>query len=262
MITTWTIALLASTTTCPDGTADQLAYTTALSTYNFESALYGGSIGTQSEGCTLPITPTARTFSIWGYIGAHQTALIGTRLPREESYHLIKALDASSSWYRGFVGDGASNADALGAIRTMECHAGKAAHYACEVEPRTFACCANTQYHTWLRVAMLLSELILETYGERCGTAHLDDAQIEQRFAQRFGAILKTLPDAGVRGVARRTARNVLAWAWKGVCDERGDVCPHVNVTAEDAAAVDALRVQNDLAWATALVCLPEPPPE
>lgn len=254
-------ALLWSVLGCSEGTAGQLAYATALSTYNIESSLFGWNIGAQSEGCTLPITPKARTFSIWGYIGTHQTALLGTVIPEEEAYHLVKALEASGNWYRGFVGDERSNADALEAIREMECHARKAAHYACEVEPRTFACCTHTQYATWLRVAQLLSELILETYGETCGTAHLDDDEIERRFAHRFGEILRSLPDEGVRGVAKRTARNVLAWAWKGVCDERGGVCPEVNVTAVDAAAVDALRVQNDLAWSTALVCVPEPPP-
>lgn len=255
MIALWSVLL---STTCPDGSASQLAYATALATYNLESSLYGWSIGIQSEGCTLPITPSTGTFNIWAYIGAHQSALLGTVMPEEESYHLVKALEASGEWYRGFVGNERSNADALHAIGDMECHAGKAAHYACEVEPRTFACCAHTQYHTWLRVATLLSELIYETYGDTCGTARLSDTEVERRFAQRFGDILRTLPEEGVRGVARRTARNVLGWAWKGVCEERGDVCPHVNVTAVDAAAVDALRVQNDLAWATALVCAPE----
>jgi hypothetical protein len=258
MLSLWSVFAAA----CSDGTAGQLAYATALGTYNFESSLYGWNVGTQSEGCGLPITPKARTFSIWGYIGVHQTALLGTAIPGEEAYHLVQALEASGEWYRGFVGgEDRSNADALAAIRDMECHAHKAAHYACEVEPRTFACCAHTQYHTWLRVATLLSELIYEAYGDECGTPHLDDAEIERRFAQRFGDILRSLPDEGVRGVARRTARNVIAWAWKGVCDERGGVCPPVNVSAVDAAAVDALRVQNDLAWSTALVCAPEPPP-
>ena len=246
---------------CSDGTAAPWAYGAALAQYQAESALFGWSIGGQNEGCTLPITPSARTFSIWNYIGAHQAALLATAMPEEESYHLAQALEASTEWFRGFVGEDRSNADALDAIRDMECHAGKAARVACETDPRTFACCANTQYHTWLRAATLLSELILEAYGERCGTPLLDDHEIERRFEQRFGDILRTLPEDGVRGVARRTARNTLAWAWKGVCDERGGVCPPVNVSAVDAAAVDALRVQSDLAWSTTLACVPEPPP-
>ena len=46
---------------------------------------------------------------------------------------------------------------AVEAIRDMECHMAKAAHHACEVEPRAFPCCTFTQHHTWLRVAAALS---------------------------------------------------------------------------------------------------------
>lgn len=256
-------AVLWALAACEDGTASPLAYTTALTTYNAESALYGWNIAAQSEGCTLPVTPSSNTFSIWGYIGTAQAALaVIPGLPEEEAYHLARALQASSRWYRSFSGNlERSNVEALSAIAEMECHAGKAAYHACEVEPRTFACAANTQYHTWLRVAQLLSELIVETYGDRCGTPMLSDAEVEALFSERFGAILASLPPAGVRDVAERTARTVVAWAWKGVCDERGGVCPvevKGGATPEQLSAVDALRKQSELAWAAALVSLPE----
>ena len=62
----------------------------------------------------------------------------------------------------------AATPPALTAIDTMECHMTRAARHAQQVEPRAFACCAHTQHATWLRVARLLSQLIVDAYGETC----------------------------------------------------------------------------------------------
>lgn len=249
--------------TCPDGTMELPEYATRLTTYFGESALYGGFVGGQSEGCDLPVTPRALTFSIWSYIYGHQTSmLLPGSLKPEEMYHLAQSYEASGEWFRSFVGgEDGGNRVAVDALARTECHLAKAAHHACEVEPRAYACCAHTQYHTWVRVAHLLSDLILQAYGERCGSRRVDDATLEATFADRFGALVEALPDAGVDGVARRVARNVFAWGFKGVCENRNGLCPAVTATPERLASLHALAEQTDLAWATALACTPAASP-
>ena len=139
----------------------------------------------------------------------------------------------------------------------MKCHMQKAAHHACETEPREFACCALSQHAYWLQVASILNDLIVEAYGETCGTKQLTDEAIEQRFAHRFGAI--SPPSPGLRGTAERTANVVLAWALRGVCGTQGDcVVPLSNVTDVRKAELNVLRQQGDLAWVTLLTCASE----
>ena len=204
--------------------------------------------------------PRALTFSIWSYIYSHQTALlVPGSLEPTEMYHLAKSYDASSEWFRSFVAsEDGGNRGAVDALVETECHLRKAAHHACEVQPRPFACCSHTQYHTWVRVAHLLSDLIYRAYGETCGSKRMTDAALEHVFAQRFGALVDGLPDEGVQGVARRTARSVLAWGYKGVCEERGGACPTVDANATTLAALHALQGQSDLAWVAALACTPD----
>jgi hypothetical protein len=140
----------------------------------------------------------------------------------------------------------------------MECHMGKAAEHACETDPRTFACCAHTQYYTWLRVARILSDLITFTYGDQCGSRKRSDDEILALFRERFESLLDTLPDEGVEGVALRTARVVIAWAWRGICEAHG--CPD-DVEGEGLSEIQSLADQTDISWATLLVCTPTPPP-
>ena len=131
--------------TCPDtGSGSALEFSFAYATYALESAAFGAWVGAESDGCILPVTPKARTFSIWGYINAHQAVLAPT-LSSNEAYHLTQALQASSRWYRSFAGSERDNLSAQASVREMECHARKAATHACEVEPNAVACCAHTQ---------------------------------------------------------------------------------------------------------------------
>ena len=252
------LAVASATSTCEEGgRADFATYSAALSVYYAETALLGGSIGQRSEGCKLPITPEPSTFQIWQYINSQQTALATPgSLTKGEMHHLTRTLEASSEWLRSFVGDGdGGNVKAAAALATMECHLRRAAQIACEEEPREVACCAHTQYHTWVRVARVLADLVAFAYGERCGTARASDDAVRDAFASRFGAIVDTIPDDGVRGAARQSAEQVLAWAWRGVCGDHG--CPQVNASISALRALDTLSRQGPLAWAGGLLCAP-----
>jgi hypothetical protein len=258
---------------CDDGTATYAAFASAAATYFAATAANGAAIGARSEGCALPVTPRALTFSIWGYVYSHAGALLAPgALPPEEMHHLAATFDESRAWLDAFAGGGLaalggdaperSNGAALAAIEAMECHVARAARHACEVEPRAFACCAHTQHATWLRVARLLSALIVDAYGDACGTPRLADAEVEARFAAGFAALVDDAPAAGVDGAALRAWRTTLAWAWRGVCEARAGGCPAV--PAADAAALAAiagLRDQGDVGFAGALVCTPAVPP-
>lgn len=256
--------------TCEDGTATYPAFATAAAAYFAQTAVNGASIGVQSEGCALPVTPRATTFSIWGYVYSHVSALLTPgALPAEEMHHLAATFDESRAWLASFAGGFAaigtettdrSNRAALAAIEAMQCHMDKAARHACETSPREFACCAHTQHATWLRVAGLLSTLIVDAYGDTCGTPRLADAEVEARFAAGFAALVDAPPEAGVGGAALRAWRTTLAWAWRGVCE--AGACP--DVPAADAATLAALaglRDQGDAGFAGALVCTPAAPP-
>jgi hypothetical protein len=249
---------------CDDGTASYPTLATAATAYFAQVSTGGGGIAAQSEGCSLPVTPRALTFSIWSYIYSHAAALLAPgALPPEEMHHLARTFDASREWLQSFAGGwGAerTNAAALASIDAMECHMARAARHACEVEPRAFACCAHTQHATWLRVARLLSALIVDAYGDACGTPRLADAEVEARFAQGFAALVDDAPGAGVNGEAARAWRATLAWAWRGVCEARAGGCPAV--PAADAAALAAIagvRDQSDVAFVGALACPPAP---
>lgn len=260
MIVAWVAAALA--TTCPDGTLDYTSFGLRTLRYVADTATFGGGIAMQSEGCELPVTPTARTFQIWNYIYNAQAALLlPNALTDEERFHVGETYDATSEWLRAFTTDDeGDNQDALDAIERMDCHVSKARDIACETSPRAFACCAFSQYATWLKVASLLSRLILLKYGARCGTPLVDDATVLQAYGEQAGALLRGLPDAGVGGEARRAALATVAWALKGVADARNGDLPPLNATGalETHTQLDALRRQSDLTFLTALACVPD----
>ena len=251
-----------TTGVCPDGTLDYATFGLRTLRYVADTATFGSGIATQSEGCTLPVTPTARTFQIWGYIYNAQAALLlPNSLTDAERYHVSETYDATSDWLRAFTtDDGGDNADALAAIERMDCHISKARDIACETSPRAFACCAFSQYATWLKVASLLSRLILLKYGAHCGTPVLDDAAVLEAYADQAGALLRGLPDAGVGGEARRAALTTVAWALKGVANARNGDLPPLNATGvlETHVQLEALRHQSDVTFLTALACLPD----
>lgn len=258
------LPLASSSSSCPDGTESYgnfalLSVSAATDAFQFSSF-----VGTRSDTCSLPVTPSAGTFGIWGYIYSQEAILsLPGQLEPEELFHLSKTNEASREWYQSFAGARQrSNQAAVEAIERMECHMAKAAHLACETAPRPFACCTFTQHHTWLRVARVLSDLILTAYGDQCGTRLVADALLERAFAHRVGEIVRTLPVDGVDGRARRAALATVAWALRGACgDGRRDACrPLDNVTAVQRAELDALRDQGDAAWLTALACTPSLP--
>ena len=178
----------------------------------------------------------------------------------EELYHVNEVHRATQRWYTSFTGPASdeSNADAADAIQTMECHMQQAAYYACETTGRAFACCAFTQYHTWLRVAALLTNTIIAAFGNgACGTRHLGIDELEQRFAQGFAEIVYTPPAPGVRGVAQSTSRAVLGWAARGVCpDGAKDTCAALShVHGTELVSLRTLLDQTDVAWYAQLMC-------
>jgi hypothetical protein len=254
---------LALASACPDGTTSYGNYVTSLAGYWVDTSLYGAQIGMRSDGCSLPVTPAASTFHIWNYIYTHQSALsLPGQLTEEELYHLSQTFEATRNWLRTFTGAAnADNYEAADAIDTMECHMRKASRSACDEHPRSaFACCALMQHYSWLRVASALQSTIADAYGVSCGSRRMSDAAIEEAFARRVGDIVATAPDDGVRGVARRTAHSVVAWAVRGACDRERDDCVALrNVSAVDRAAIHALQDQSDVAWAAALACPIEP---
>lgn len=258
LVVAWFVAASAIYDVCPDDTASWTGYALGLGTYATESALFGAGIGAQSEGCSLPVTPQASTFSVWGNVYTHLGVLVD--VTPEERHHLLETFDASSRWFRSFAGDDPDNVDAVAAIGEMRCHMRRATEIACEEQPRTMACCAHTQHYTWLRVAYTLSDLILGAYGSKCGSRLQTDAQVEARFATLFGALLRDVQaeGEGVEGVRARTAMATLAWAYRGACEEAGGTCPAVNATAAELAPLEALSKQGGLVSSATLVCVPE----
>ena len=129
--------------------------------------------------------------------------------------------------------------------------------HACEDDPRVFACCAHTQHYTWLRVARLLSELIVDAYGDQCGSRLATDAALESTFRERFGALVRAVQEEpeGVEGTRRSTAWATLAWAYRGVCEERGHRCPDVNASLGLRTTLDTLAARSDLTWTAERVC-------
>lgn len=257
------LAIAASASTCPDGEASYLDLLGSTARYAWDTARLGGSIGTQSGVCTLPHTPTEGTFSIWGYIYAHQFGMLVTNaLTATERYHVSEANARSVEWLRAFAEEGGSsnNTEALLAIEEMRCHVTKARTSACETEAAPFRCCAFTQYETWLRVATILSRLIVFKYGDACGTPREADAAVTARYEAEMRALLAALAalPGGAEGRARLSAVTTAAWALRGVCDARNDDCalavpdPAANATYQQLVTQS---LQSDLAFGVALLC-------
>lgn len=241
---------------CPDGKVPYAEFTIETLRYSAATVTQGGGIGAQSDGCRLPVTPTGQTFSIWSFIYSHQNALLFPReLTEEEMFHVAQVYDITRTWLDSFVERDGDNAVAASAIHNMTCHVSKARQSACEADPRKFACCSFSQYETWLRVAGVLSDLILQKYGSRCGTPLLDDATINQQFADLAGKQLSLLPSGD--GVARRSALATAAWALRGVCDARNGDCPAVSkdYDSQTVSDVELLADQTLAALGTSLAC-------
>ena len=265
------VATSSSPATCVDGETSYASFVASSARTALDSLVLGAFVGARSDDCSLEITPSSETFSIWSFIYTQQAALLlPNALSDAARHHVLQLNDASAEWYRAFVGGGdgsPNNSDALAAIGTMRCHARKARDEACGGDSE-FACCAFSQYEAWLRVAELLSELIVDRYGDSCGDGRADgEARTLARFATGFGAVVADPPapaSDGAHGAARRAWFSTLAWAWRGVCDARdGGACPPVNVSAygpdvaADLAAADAMSKQSRLALRASLVCAP-----
>ena len=211
-------AALASS--CTDGTASYPSFLASSARNAIDSVVLGAFVGGRSDGCDLEVTPESETFSIWSFIYSHQALLaLPGALSDAARHHVLEINDASSTWYRAFVGggdDSPSNRRALSAIRTMRCHARKAREEACG-GGEEFACCSFMQYESWLRVAELLSELIVERYGDTCGDGISDgEAATLRSFSDGFGAIVSDPPSSS-SPVALNAWLSTLAW--------RGEAC-------------------------------------
>ena len=240
---------------CSDGTQSYTEFLGATLKYGVDTAQFGGGIGPRAATCETAIDPTEETFQIWGTIYTQQAALLFPEaLEPSERYHLSKVYEETGDWLRSFT-DEQSNTRSVAALENMECHLKAAAASSCESTPRAFACCALTEYYTWLRVATSLSQIITSVYGETCGTAVNASAALPL-FAQKFGRIVSDLPSAGPDDAATRAARAVLAWAWKGVCDARNGDCPLVDAPALAVAPIQAMSEQTPLALTAALSCV------
>lgn len=132
------------------------------------------------------------------------------------------------------------------------------ARSSCEVTPRAFACCAFTQYHTWLRIATALSKTILHVYGDTCGSAQRAD-EAQAYFEDLAGEIVRTSPRVGFRegpdGSAARAASTVLGWAYRGICDARSGDCIRPDATDVLLAPIQALAYQTDRVFRAGLAC-------
>lgn len=258
---------------CTDGSASYASFLASSARNALDSVVLGAFVGGRSDGCDLEVTPESDTFSIWSFIYSQQALLaLPGGLSDSTRHHILEINDASSTWYRAFVGGGddtPSNRNALAAIRTMLCHARKAREEACTSGgdgEQEFACCVFMQYESWLRVAELLSELIVERYGDTCGDGISDGEAVTLRsFADGFGAIVSDPPplssSEGGGSTATRAWQSTLAWAWRGVCDARPSGCPGVNVSSSSAshalASADAFSRQSKLALRASLLCVP-----
>ena len=241
------LAVASATPPCEEGgSADYATYSAALSVYYAETALLGGSIGQRSEGCDLPIARAGHLPDL----AVHPRSRRRSPSPaahQSEMRHLTR-LEASSEWLRLVGGNDGGNVQAAAALATMECHLRRAAQIACE-EERGVAYCAHTQYRTWVRVAFVLADLALN-----CGSGAARRARATTPCAtpaRRFGAIVDTIPDDGVRGAARhRPSRSSRG---------RGAVRRHVpgNASASTLRALDTLSRQGRLAWPGRLLCAP-----
>ena len=258
-------ALSSTASTCPSGESGYATLVGSTVRYAFDTARYGFLIGSQSDSCSLPISPSPQTFQIWNYIYSHQSIMLFPfYMTGEEMYHVSEANKATSTWLASFTGDDKDedgNAKSLSAIETMECHIGKAMHIACESTPRPFACCSFSQYNTWLRIAKLLSKMIVKQYGNgRCGSKLVSDAEVKAEFANEAQALIASLPNDGINGEARRIAIATVGWALKGICESRNDDCASlVNTTSiqEEYAKVHAISDQYEITFATSLSCAP-----
>ena len=252
-----------SSSTCPNGKASYASLLGSTARYAWDTARLGGSIGTQSGVCTLPHTPTEGTFSIWGYIYAHQFGLLLTNsMSAEERFHVSEANARSVEWLRAFAEEGkANNTKALEAIEEMRCHVTKARSSACDEEAAPFRCCAFAQYETWLRVATILSRLIVYKYGDACGTPLRNDTSVTAEYESEMRALLASLAEmpGGAEGRARLSSVTTAAWALRGVCDARNDDCaldvasdPAINAVYQQLVTQS---LQSDLSFGVALLC-------
>lgn len=248
---------------CQDGEVGYTSLLASTARYAFDTFRYGFTIGAQSDGCLLPVSPSPSTFQIWSYIYSHQARLlVPFSMSPEEMYHVREANVATSTWLKSFTGnDDGGNGEALAAIETMQCHIEKAMHVACEGDPSPFKCCSFSQYNTWLRIAKLLSKMIVEQYGDgRCGSKLVPDADIVARFGNEAQSLIATLPADGVKGDARRAALATAGWALKGVCEARNNECESLVNTSTietEYAQVHAISGQYEATFATSLSCMP-----
>ncbi len=250
------LALLLVLISCTDGNQSYINFALTTLSYYTQSLISGGNIATQSDNCLLPITPSDDTFNIWGYIYSQQFALFND-LDSTERYHVSQINDLSSKWLQSFTSaSDASNEKAYESISDMLCHATRARISACDARPRRYACCSFAQYETWLRCAEILSRLIVEKYGDKCGTAMTTDAQIMSSFQQYLHETINHLPPDGVDGIGRQTAMITLAWALKGICDARNNDCAFLHDHSNHTyAQLEVLRHQNDLTFAVSRLC-------
>lgn len=266
-----TLSRASNSPTCDEGGTK--TYTSFLGDtvlYAADTTRYGSNIGAQSDKCSLTVTPTDNTFSIWSYIYTQQAALLFPgALEEEEMYELSKVYKETGEWLRSFTQD-QSNAVSVDTLDHMLCHLRRAVISSCETKPRVFACCAFAQYHTWLSIATALSKTIHYVYGDTCGTPHHTDAEAQTYFEVLVGGIVDHAPrvgegpDAAVAraafgegpdGAAARAVSSVLAWAYRGVCDARNGDCiqPHASNTL--LASLKTLSQQTDLTLLTSLTC-------
>jgi hypothetical protein len=239
---------------CQDGTASYPELLGSALDTAARTATQGAFIGWRSGRCDTPVTPAAITFNIWSFIYSQTSVLYSGILDDHARFHLSQANRKTSDWLQAFVTD-INSAKAATLLNETGCHLNQVRHHVCAT-PSSFACCAASQYATWVSVASLLSDSISMRYGGgTCDDPVADVATVRASFGRAVGQKLDALAvDRSDKG--RTMELTVWAWAYKGIC--RNDGCPDVTCDHCDdvLAAIKQLSAQSDVTFATSLACV------
>ena len=208
--------------TCTTGSANVVSNFLHALSYFMMSLPMTFMVQSRSSLCELPVTPIEDTFQIWGSIYTQtSTMYLPFTLTRAERHHLNNVNQYAYEWYSAFVRQ-ENNSLATTALGNMACHLEGIRASRCK-SGTTFACCAVTQYHTWVVLAATLSASIHLQYGDSCQERRgADDEQVEAYFAALFCEAVHTVDS--YPSTSRDAALATLAWAYSGICEKRG-VC-------------------------------------
>lgn len=231
---------------CGRGTASYAELVGSLIPYAAETVGRGWLIGPGSGDCSTTVTPTGDTFSIWSFIYSQTASFyLPSALSEEAAWHVGEANSKTTDWIRTFTaGEERNNSEALRLLEETRCHLDAVQEDVCG-RGGGFLCCSASQYATWVRIATLLSEGIVEKYGSKCGSSSVNsDERVEALFAQRFGFLVKDAA-SGILGssfggegesrfldASRTASLSTLAWAYRGICDARNRACPPFNCSS------------------------------